>query len=107
METLAESLKVRIQCGGNVLHPPNQGERVNRAFFKQFEKIWGSQTLVCTGNFKLPNITCSKGSVAGCKQSRRFLGSVRNDSLMQVLDEPARGVVQLDLLLSTNNSLGM
>lgn len=82
--------------------PPIQGEGKEEAFFKQFEEVSGSLTLVLVGIFNLPD-TLWKCNKVGCVQSRRFLEGAGNDFLIQ--DEPTKSSTQLDLLFTSKQEL--
>lgn len=56
------------------------------------------QALVLMDDFKHPSI-CQMGTMAGCKQSRWFLELIKDNFLMQVIDEMTRVDALLDLLL--------
>lgn len=51
------------------------------------------------GDFKHPDI-CWDSGVVGGRQSRRFLESVEDNFLVQVIDGPTRGEALLDLVLT-------
>ena len=67
--------------------PPDQEEAVDEAFLLQLQEVSHSQALVLMGDFKHPDI-CWDSGMAGGKQSRRFLESVKDNFLVQVIDGP-------------------
>ena len=80
--------------------PPDQGKPVDEAFLLQLQEVLHSQALVLMGDLSHPDI-CQDGSTAGGTQSRRFLESVEDYLLIQVLDGPTRGESPLDLELTS------
>ncbi|KAJ7402270.1 rna-directed dna polymerase from mobile element jockey-like [Pitangus sulphuratus] len=63
-----------------------------------------SQTLVLLGNFNYPDI-CWRNNTAKHKQSRRFMESIDDDLLSQVVEDHTRNGVLLDLMLTNRESL--
>jgi len=53
---------------------------------------------VLTGDFNHPD-TCWRDSIAGHKQSRRFLERTDHKFLLQVTEKPTRRTTLLDLIL--------
>ena len=66
---------------------PNQGEPVDETFLFQLQEVSHSWALVLMGDFNYLDI-CWDGDVAGSRQSRRFLESVEDNFLVQVIDGP-------------------
>ncbi|GAB0190477.1 hypothetical protein GRJ2_001513000 [Grus japonensis] len=94
-----------IMDGYILFRPSDQEEEVDEAFWKavwrQLEVVSRSQVLVFIGDFNHPDI-CWKGNT----QSRRFLQSIDN-FLTQVVEEPMRRRVLLDLVLTKKDWLRM
>ncbi|KAG6928006.1 hypothetical protein G0U57_008907, partial [Chelydra serpentina] len=94
---------------GNVVvgvcyRPPDQGDEVDEAFFRQLTEVTRSQALVLMGDFNHPDI-CWESNTAVHRQSRKFLESVGDNFLVQVLEEPTRGKALLDLLLTNREEI--
>ncbi|CAM5172065.1 unnamed protein product [Eretmochelys imbricata] len=83
---------------------PDQGDEVDEAFFWQLAEATRLHALVLMGDFNFPDI-CWESSTAVHRQSRKFLESVGNNFLVQVLEEPTRGGAFLDLLLTNREEL--
>jgi len=83
---------------GVYYRPPDQEEEVDEAFYRQLKIASQSQALVLGGDFNHSDI-CWKDHTARHTQSRRFLQSIDDKSLMQVVEEPRRRGVLLDLVL--------
>lgn len=79
--------------------PPNQNEEADEAFYKQLAEVMQSPDLALMGDFNLTD-TCWKYNAAERKQSQRFLQNVEDNFLKQLLREPTRGSVLLDLLFT-------
>ncbi|GAB0208569.1 cAMP-dependent protein kinase inhibitor alpha [Grus japonensis] len=86
--------------------PPDQEEEVDEAFYRQLEVASQSQALVLMGDFNHPGI-CWNSNMAKHAQSRRFLQSIDDNFLTQVVEEPMRRGVLLDLVLTKKDWLGM
>lgn len=80
---------------GECYRPPHLSKEADKPSLNSS----GSHALVPIGDFNLPDI-CGKSNVVGCKQSRRFLECVGDNSLIEVVDRPVKGDTQLDLLLT-------
>ena len=65
----------------------------------QLQEVSHSRALVLMGDFNHPDI-CWDSGMAGGRQSRRFLESVEDNFLVQVIDGPTRGEALLDLVLT-------
>ncbi|GAB0205877.1 mitochondrial enolase superfamily member 1 [Grus japonensis] len=106
-EERVKSLRVRIKGQANMGYtvvgiynrPPDQEEEVDEAFCRQLEVASQSQSLVLMGDFSHPDI-CWKSIVAKHAQSRRFLQSIDDNFLTQLVEEPTRRGVLLDLVLT-------
>ncbi|GAB0206453.1 hypothetical protein GRJ2_003110900 [Grus japonensis] len=93
-EERVESLWVRIKGQANMgdtvvgvyYRPPDQEEEVDEAFYRQLEVASRSQALVLMGDFNHPDI-CWKGNRAKHAQSRRFLQSIDDNFLTQLVEE--------------------
>ena len=84
--------------------PPNQVEEADGIFCKQLGEVSQSLALVLMGDFNLPGV-CWKYNTAERKQSRRFLERVEEKFLTQLLSEPAREGVPLELLFVNREDL--
>ncbi|GAB0205340.1 hypothetical protein GRJ2_002999600 [Grus japonensis] len=84
--------------------PPDQEEEVDEAFYRQLEVALRSQALVLMGDLNHPDI-CWKGNTARHAQTRRFLQSINDNFLTQVVEEPIRREVLLDLVLTKKEGL--
>ncbi|XP_065544317.1 telomere repeats-binding bouquet formation protein 2 isoform X2 [Lathamus discolor] len=69
--------------------PPDQGEPVDEALYRQIGTASHSQALVLMGDFNHPDI-CWSDRTAQHKQSRRFLDCVEDNFLLQAAEEPTR-----------------
>ncbi|RMC12189.1 hypothetical protein DUI87_11325 [Hirundo rustica rustica] len=85
-------------------HPPNQGEEVDNLFYKQLENVSGSSALVLVGDFNMPDI-CWELNTAEKRQSRKFLECMEDNFLLQLVGEPTRGRIILDLLFANRDGL--
>ena len=65
--------------------PPDQEEVVDEAFLLQLQEVPHPWALVLMGNFNHPDI-CWNSGMGGGRQSRRFLESVEDNFLVQVID---------------------
>ncbi|CAM4697277.1 unnamed protein product [Lepidochelys kempii] len=103
-------IKFRSVCNksdvvvGVCYRPPDQGDEVDEAFFRQLTEATRSHTLILMGDFNFPDI-CWESNTAVHRQSRKFLESVGDNFLVQVLEEPTRGGAFLDLLLTNRVEL--
>jgi len=84
--------------------PPDQEEEIDEAFYRQMKVASQSQALVLMGDFNHPDISW-EDHTARLTQSRRFLQSTDDNFLMQVVEEPKRRGVLLDLLLMNKEGL--
>ncbi|CAM2095472.1 unnamed protein product [Caretta caretta] len=89
---------------GACYRPPDQGDEVDEAFFRQLTEATRSHALILMGDFNFPDI-CWESNTAVHRQSRKFLESVGDNFLAQVLEEPTRGDAFLDLLLTNRVEL--
>ncbi|GAB0204363.1 hypothetical protein GRJ2_002901900 [Grus japonensis] len=111
-QQLTKSLWVRIKGStgtGDVIvgvyyRPPDQGDQVDEAPYRQIGAASHSQALVLMGDFNHPSI-CWRGNTAGHKQSRRFLECIDDNFLLQVIEEPTRRGAVLDLVLTKKEGL--
>ena len=65
----------------------------------QLQEVLCSWAPVLMGDFNHPDV-CWNSGMAGGRQSRRFLESVEDNFLVQVIDGPTRGEALLDLVLT-------
>jgi len=84
--------------------PPDQEEEADEAFYRQLQAASQSQALVLMGTFNHPDISW-EDHTARHMQSRRFLQSIDDNFLMQVVEEPTRKGVLLDLVLKNKEGL--
>jgi len=111
-EELVESLWVTIKgqahMGDTVVsvyhRPPDQEAEVDEAFCRQLKVASRSAALVLTGDFNHPDISW-EDHTARHMQSRRFLQSIDDNFLTQVVEQPTRRGVRLDLVLTKRDRL--
>ena len=72
---------------GVYYRPPDQEEEVDETFHRQLQAASQSQALVLMGDFNHPDISW-EDHTARQAQSRRFLKSIDNKFLMQVVEKP-------------------
>ncbi|GAB0203746.1 hypothetical protein GRJ2_002840200 [Grus japonensis] len=89
---------------GVCYRPPNQDEEAGEAFYKWLAEVSQLLALVLVGDLNLPDV-CWKYNTAERKQSRRFLECVEDNFLTQLVSEPTRGGVSLDLLFTNREGL--
>nr|XP_048691935.1 uncharacterized protein LOC125630279 [Caretta caretta] len=89
---------------GICYRPPDEGDEMDEAFFRQLMEVTRLQALVLMGDFNHPDI-CWESNTAVHRQSRKFLESVGDNFLVQMLKEPIRGRALLDLLLTNREEL--
>ncbi|GAB0188331.1 hypothetical protein GRJ2_001298400 [Grus japonensis] len=111
-EEPTKSLWVRIKgragTGDTIVgicyRPPDQEDQADEALCRQIEAASHSQALFLMGDFNHPDI-CWRDSTAGHKQSRKFLECIRDNFLLQVIEEPTRRGAMLDLVLTNKEGL--
>ncbi|GAB0207584.1 hypothetical protein GRJ2_003224100 [Grus japonensis] len=107
-ERLWVRIKGRAGAGdiivGVCYRPPDQGDRADEAFYRQIGAASCSQALVLMGDFNHPDI-CWRDNAAECKQSRKFLECADDNFLLQMIEEPTRRGVMLDLVLTNKEGL--
>jgi len=111
-EEQVENLRVRIKrqahrgdtVVGVYYRPPDQEEEVDEAFYRQLKVALQSQALVLMGDFNQPDI-CWEDHTARHMQSWRFLQSIDDNFLVQVVEEPTRRGVLLDLVPTNKEGL--
>ena len=91
---------------GVYYRPPEQEEEVDEAFYRQLQAASQSQALVLMGDFSHPDISWEDHTVKQA-QSSRFLQSIVDNFLMQVVEEPTRKGALLDLVLTRRDWLRM
>jgi len=84
---------------GVYYRPPDQEEEVDEDFYRHLNAASQSQALVVMGDFNHPDI-CWEDHTARHTHSRRFLQRVDDNFLMQMVEEPMRRGVLLDLILT-------
>ena len=89
---------------GVCYRPPNQDEEADKIFYKQLREVSQSLALVLMRDFSLPDV-CWQYSTAERKQSGRFLQSVEDNSLTQLVRAPTKEGVPLDLLFANREGL--
>ena len=72
---------------------------MDKAFLLQLQEVSRSRALVLMGDFNHPDI-CWDSGMAGGRQSRRFLESVEDNFLVQVIDGLTQGETLLNLVLT-------
>jgi len=72
---------------GVCYRPSDQEEAVDKAFLLQLQEVLRSRAPVLMGDFSHPDI-CWDSGLAGGRPSRRFLESVQDNFLVQVIDGP-------------------
>ena len=72
---------------------------MDQAFLLQLQEVLRSRAPVLMGDFSHPDI-CWDSGLAGGRPSRRFLESVQDNFLVQVIVGLTRGEVLLDLVLT-------
>ncbi|PKU30746.1 dtw domain-containing protein 2 [Limosa lapponica baueri] len=77
---------------------------MDEALCRQVGAASRSQTLVLMGDFSHPNI-CWKDNTAGHKKSRKFLECVKDNFLLQMVEEPMWRGAMLDLILTNKEGL--
>jgi len=83
---------------------PDQEEEVHEAFYGQLKVASQSQALVLMGDFNHPDNSW-EDHTARHTQPRRFLQSIDDNFLMQVVEEPTRQGALLDLVLTHKECL--
>ncbi|GAB0203667.1 hypothetical protein GRJ2_002832300 [Grus japonensis] len=112
MNEKTESLWVRIKGStgtGDIIPrvyywPPDQGDSMHEALYRQIGTASHSQALVLTGDFNHLDI-CWKGNTARHKQSRMLLECADGDFLLQVIKEQSRTGAMMDLVLTNKEGL--
>jgi len=106
-EERVESLWVRIKGQGHtgdITVPPDQEEEIDEAFYRQLQAASKSQAPVLMGDFNHPDISW-EDHTASQAQSRRFLQSIDDNFLTQVVKEPTRKGTLLGLVLTNKEGL--
>jgi len=107
-ESRAYELKGQAHMGDIVVgvyyRSPDQEEEVAEAFYRQLKVASQSQALVFMGDFNHPDI-CWEDHATRHMQSRRFLQSIDDNFLKQVVEEPTRRGILLDLILTNKEGL--
>ena len=101
---LKEQANTRDTVVGVYYRPPDQAEKGDGAFYSQLKGASLSQALVLMRNFNHPGI-CWKDHTPKHTQSKRFLQSIDDNFLTQVVEEPMRRGVLLDLVLTNKEGL--
>jgi len=108
VESLWVTIKGQAHKGeitvGVYYKPPDQEEEIDEAFYRQLQAASQSQALVLMGDFNHPD-TSWEDHTARQVQSRRFLQSIDDNFLMQVVEEPTRKDTLLDLVLTNKEGL--
>ncbi|GAB0179832.1 mitochondrial enolase superfamily member 1 [Grus japonensis] len=94
---------VRDCLSGSVV-TGQEDEEADEIFYKQLGEVSQLLALVVMRDFNLPDI-CWKYNTAERKQSRRFLECVEDNFLTELVSEPTRKVVLLDLLFANREGL--
>ncbi|GAB0179366.1 hypothetical protein GRJ2_000401900 [Grus japonensis] len=88
---------------GVCYRPLDQEDQANEALYRQIGAASHSKALVLMGDFNHLDV-CWRDTTAGHKQSRRFLESIDDSFLLQVIEEPTRRGAMLDLFLTHNEN---
>ena len=88
--------------GGVYYRSPDQEDEVDEVFYKQLEVASQSWPLVLMGDFSCPHI-CWIRNIA--RHVQVFLQCVEDNFLMQVVEEPMRRGVLLDLVLTNKEGV--
>jgi len=83
---------------------PNQDEEMDEAFNGQLVEVAQLPALVLMGDFNFLDI-CWKHNTAQRKQSKRFLESMEDSLLMQLVQEPTKDDALLDLPFTNREGL--
>ena len=83
---------------------PDQGEPIDKAFLLQLQEALGLQALILLRDFNHSDICC-RDYTAGHKQPRRFLESINDNFLTQLIEEPMRRGMWLNLILTNKEGL--
>jgi len=83
---------------GVYYRPPDQEEKIDEAFYRQLKVASQSQALILMGDCNHAD-NCWRDHTARHTQSKRFLQSIDDNFLTQVVEEPTRRGVLLDLVL--------
>ena len=78
---------------------PNKDEETEEVFYKQLAEVVQLPVLVLMGDFNFPGVYWEYNTVQK-KQSRRFLECMEDNFLLQLVRQPTRGDVPLDLLFT-------
>ncbi|PKU35647.1 glycerol kinase [Limosa lapponica baueri] len=89
---------------GAYYRPPYQDGEADEAFYRQLKVVSQSQAFVLMGDFNHPDIPW-EGYTARHLQSRKFLQCTDDKFLTQVVEEPTRRGVLLDLVLTNKEGL--
>ncbi|KAJ7423524.1 hypothetical protein WISP_33455 [Willisornis vidua] len=84
--------------------PPNQDDEGDELFYKQLADVSKSPALVLMGDFNLLDI-CWELNTAEKRLYRRFLECIKDNFLLQLVNEPTRGGALLDLLFTNREGL--
>jgi len=84
--------------------PPDQEEEVDEAFYRQLQVASQSQAMVVMRDFNHPDFNW-EDHTARHMQSWRFLQSIDDNFLMQMVEEPTRRGAVLDLVLMNKEGL--
>ncbi|PKU48939.1 glycerol kinase [Limosa lapponica baueri] len=103
-ERTKRQVNMRVTVVGVYYRPPDQDGEADEAFYRQLKVASQSQALVLMGDFNHPDI-CWEGYTAKHIQSRRFLQYIDVNFLTQVVEEPTRKGVLLDLVLTNKEGL--
>lgn len=91
-------------CGGYLLQDTCEEEEVDEVSYGQLDVASWSQALILLGDFNHPDF-CWRDNTAQHRQSRKLLQITENKFLIQVVEEPRRRRVLLDLVLPNQKAL--
>jgi len=108
VESLWFRIKGQSHMGDDIVgvyyRPPDQEEEVDEAFYRQLQAASQSQALVLMGDFNHPDINWEDHTTRQV-QSRRFLQSIDDNFLNQVVEEPTRKGALLDRVLTNKEGM--
>jgi len=78
---------------GVYYRPPDQEEEVYEALYRQLKVVSQSQALILVD-------TCWKNNALRHSQSNRYLQGIEDNFLVQVVEEPMRRIVLVNLALT-------
>ncbi|XP_074436717.1 interferon gamma receptor 1 isoform X2 [Larus michahellis] len=96
---LSLSIMLTVCCGCKKLRKKNI--KLPKSLLEEASRL---QALVLLGNFNHPDFSW-KNSMVSCRQSRTLVECMEGNNLSQVIDNPIRGAVILDLMVTNVSEL--